>query len=103
MSTLKTIIVWEDAETGAEQEADVTVTYTVHRGFAGSYYQPPEPASVEITDILQHGFGPNVPERFFEDDDLLAECWQDYVEDQEAAAEQRAESIREERMLERSK
>lgn len=89
---LQTSIVIED-ELG-ETEYDVRVLYQYDKGYAGSYYQPPEPASVEILEIKPADTALTVPEHFYEDEGLIAECMADVAEQAAEAAEWRAQSRR---------
>lgn len=40
-----------------EEEVEVECSFTFFTAFYGSYYNPPEPASVEIVDITYKGVG----------------------------------------------
>ncbi|ANI79043.1 hypothetical protein [Sphingobium sp. EP60837] len=92
MSYFKTAIHWLDGE--EEREAYVGVRYTGHKGFRGDHIDPPEPASVEIQEIkVLEGDSP-VPDEMYYDDDLLAECLQDWAEEAIEAAEWEAQSRR---------
>lgn len=91
MGHLKTAIVW--TENGEEREAYVGVRYTGHKGFPGSYIDPPEPASVEIGDVKVLEGDP-LPADWEPSDELLAECLQDWHEEAMEAAEYRAEAAR---------
>ena len=94
--TLSTSIVIDD-ELG-ETEYDVRVLYQYDKGYAGSYYQPPEPASVEIIEITPADQSLTVPEHFYEDEGLIAECMADVAEQAAEAAEWRAQSRRDQLM-----
>ncbi|WP_159975814.1 MULTISPECIES: hypothetical protein [unclassified Novosphingobium] len=94
--TLKAAAMWHDS-VGNEVEAEVRVTYTAHRGHAGTMIDPPEPASVEIVSIvpvdptvtLPAGYAAgDFDETFFED------CLEDYAAEMACAAEWRAEARR---------
>lgn len=77
-----------------ETEYDVRVTYTGSAGYKGSFYEPAEEPSVEIINIEPKDKSITVPESFYEDDDLIAECFADWRAQQEEAAEWRAQSRR---------
>ena len=66
------------------QGQEVTITYAYHRAYAGSYYEPPEPASIEIQSVE-----PAMPEDVWEEMESL--CFEDYSEYLADAAEYRAE------------
>ena len=89
---LHTSIVIED-ELG-ETEYDVRVLYQYDKGYKGDYYQPPEPDSVEILEITPADRALTVPEHFYEDEGLIAECMADVAEQAAEAAEWRAQSRR---------
>lgn len=100
----KTTVMWHDSA-GNECEAKVSVAYVRHKGYKGDRVDPPEDDSVEIIEIHQmiapgEPFNP-LPADLMEDDALLAECMQHWIDDeiagQESRAEQRAEMLREER------
>lgn len=91
--SFKTSLLWHDSR-GSEIEADVRVTYSRHAGYKGDYYQPPEEASVEIVEIQPADKSITVPEHFFEDEALVAECLQDWDNDEADAEEWRAQSRR---------
>lgn len=95
MSYLKTSIAW--IEGGEEREAYVGVRYSGHKGFPGSYIDPPEPASVEIDDVKVLEGDP-LPADWEPSDDLLAECLQDWHEEAIEAAEWREQSRRDQLM-----
>ena len=77
-----------------ETEYDVRVLYQYDKGYKGDYYQPPEPASVEILEIKPADTTLTVPEHFYEDEGLIAECMADVAEQAAEAAEWRAQSRR---------
>lgn len=93
-----TTLFWHDS-TGGECEAEVTVHYDRHKGFAGDRTDPPEDASVEITAIT--GADPDVPARFYQDENLIAECLEHWAEADASAAEYRAEQRADDLMRER--
>lgn len=90
---LFTTLAWEDAN-GDEISADVRVIYGRDKGYRGDLTSPPEEASVWIDEILPADKSIAIPERFFEDDDLIAECMEDWADDEIAAAEWREQSRR---------
>ncbi len=89
---------------GVEYEFEVEVEYSVSPAFAGTYYQPPEPANAEIADISIVTDGKKhradwLTDTMCDNDELLALCMQDAAERHQDAMESRAEARREERML----
>jgi hypothetical protein len=90
--TFSTSIVIDD-ELG-ETEYDVRVLYQYDKGYKGDYYHPPEPDSVEIIKITPADSGFIVPEHFYEDDGLIAECLADAANEAVEAAEWREQSRR---------
>ena len=99
MSNLRTTMTWEDAS-GDEQSACVSVEYTFHRGYPDTWEEPGCDTFVEINIIS--GMHPDVPARFYNDDDLRAECMEDYLDREESArehaADMRAEDLRNEKL-----
>lgn len=97
-----------DIEIGSglsDYEVEIEVEYTVHRGCAQTHTQPGEDDSVEILRITviddtgaRHNADWLVP-LMADDEELVANCEQDAIEDQWAAEEYRAESRREARLL----
>lgn len=81
-----------------ETEYDVRVIYSRHAGFRGTYYQPAEEASVEIISIEPKDQSITVPESFYEDDGLIAECFADWEAEEAEAEEWRAQSHRDQLM-----
>lgn len=90
---LFTDLLWHDSR-GSEIETRVRVVYSVYKGFRGDQIDPPEPASVEIQSITSEPAGVDIPDRFFEDEELLAECMQDWIDGESDAAEWRAQCRR---------
>jgi|GEM_PF-2728942 len=86
-----------DDELG-ETEYDVRVTYEGHAGYKGDYYQPAEPPSIEIINIEPADKALTVPEHFYEDEGLIAECFADWENERAEAAEWRAQSRRDQLM-----
>ncbi len=97
--TFSTSLIWHDSR-GGECEANVRVSYAFHAGFAGDLTDPPEPASVEITKIVDAS-GQAVPDHFLTDDALIAECMEDWADNQAAAEEYCADQRRDDLMMER--
>lgn len=96
--TFKTSLMWHDSR-GGECEAQVFVTYVGTKGFAGDRTDPPEPASVEIVKIVDaNDPSAGIPERFLEDEDLIAECFEDWKAEEIEAAEWREQSRRDQLM-----
>lgn len=93
---LSTSITIED-ELG-ETDYDVRVIYSRDKGYKGSYYQPAEPSSVEIVEIQCADKSVTIPEHFYEDEALLAECMEDWASEEIEAAEWRAQSRRDQLM-----
>ena len=94
--TLKTGTMWHDSA-GNEREAEVRVTYTAHRGHAGTMIDPPEPDSVEIVSIVPVDPAVTLPDGYADgdfDDTFFDECLEDYAAEMEEAAEWRAQSRR---------
>lgn len=85
MGKFNTVLGWGD-----DNEAKVTVTYIYHRAYADTLEEPGEPENVEIQSISG-----DVPDSFYGDEDLIAECLADYHDDQIAAAEYRSEQRKE--------
>ena len=85
---LSTSIVIED-ELG-ETEYDVRVVYQYDKGYRGDYYQPPEADSVEIITITHADAALIIPEHFYEDEGLIAECFADAASEAAEAEEWRA-------------
>lgn len=77
-----------------ETEYDVRVTYSRSKGYAGSFYEPAEEPSVEIVSIEPADKSITVPEQFYDDETLIAECMDDWACEEEDAAEWRAQSGR---------
>ena len=91
---------------GIEHEWPATIIYKFAPGYAGSRTEPPEAASVEIVHIkllgangAQVDLPDEVHERFAEDEQLIARLWLDWVDRSVAAAEDRAEAMREARLI----
>lgn len=81
-----------------ETDYDVRVLYSRDAGFKGSLEEPAEEASVEIIKIEPKDQSITVPEHFYEDENLIAECFADWRAEQEDAAEWRAQSRRDQLM-----
>lgn len=99
--TFKTTILMEDARC-FECEIPVKVSYDFDPGYAGDRIDPPYGASVEITEITAYGpefSGVPIPRRYFDDESLIAECFENETDEAEAAAEYRAEQRREDSMM----
>lgn len=93
-----TTYVWYDADEN-EYEVEAQITYAFRKGYNGDYYQPPEDASVEITDIKITKGDISIAEldKFAEGDELERECFSDYQNYQDAMEESRADAAREAR------
>ena len=102
MSRLRTALEILTGDAGYEIEIDVD--YSVYAGFAGSQYEPPEPASASIQDVSIVSGGKSHPAPWLcdliaEDDAILTLCLEDDAERAEYAADQRADAQREAMML----
>lgn len=97
MSILKTSIHWT-TQAGDDREAYVRVTYTGYGADAGDFYQPPEPAFVEISSIALIEGDHDIPDWFYDDSDLQAECLADWIADGIEAAEWAEQSRRDSMM-----
>lgn len=86
---LSTSITLED-----DTEVDVRVLYQRYKGYRGNYYQPSEPASVEIIKIVCADPEIGIPDHFGDNEELKAECMADWEVDAEDAAEWRAQCRR---------
>jgi len=75
-----------------ETDYDVRVIYDRYPGFPGDRIDPPEDASVEIIEITPADKSITVPEHFYEDDALIAECMENWQDECERAAEYKAEA-----------
>lgn len=95
--SFSTGIIWHDS-VGREIEADVRVTYVGSPGSPQTMTDPGYPAEVEIIDIVPNDKSITVPEAFYEDDGLVDECFEDWRNDEEDAAEWRAQSRRDQLM-----
>lgn len=95
---LFTDLLWHDSR-GGEVETRVRVVYNRHKGFSGDQIDPPEDASVEIVSITSEPAGVDIPQHFFDDEELLAECMQDWAEDEIAADEWFTQSIRDDLLM----
>ena len=88
-----------------DYEIEIVVDYSITPGFAGSYHQPPEPASAEILAVaVIDSLGKSHPAPWLcdllsDDEEMLSLCLVDEAERSEYAAELRAESQREARMF----
>lgn len=89
----------------ADYEAEIEVSYRIHPGDRGSFYQPPSDATAEIEDVsIIASDGKKYPapwlaDLLVEDEEVLALCMLDAEERHQDAAEYRAEAQREARML----
>lgn len=97
--SFSTTLAWQVGD--EDFEADVRVTYSRYAGYRGSYYEPPEEASAEIVEIEPADPTVRIPEHFYTDDDLLAECMADWREEIEEAREWRAQARRDDLLMER--
>lgn len=88
-----TDLVWENDQ-GEEISIRARVIYTFSPGYRGSSIEPPEPASVEIANIVSEPAGVVIPDQLWEDEGLLAECMADQRAHQEEAREWRAQCRR---------
>lgn len=85
----------------AEYETEIEVDYTVHRGCRATYTQPGEEDTAEIASIKvlntdgSWWAAPFLGDLLQNDDEILADCMQDWIEREIYAEEQRAEIRRE--------
>ncbi|WP_347271878.1 hypothetical protein [Rhizorhabdus histidinilytica] len=94
----KTTLIWHDSR-GGECEAECRVTYRGIKGFAGDLTDPPEPDSIEIISIVDVANPKDaVPDHFFEQEELIAECMEDWAASEIEAAEWREQSRRDQLM-----
>lgn len=93
-----TNLLWHDSR-GGEVETRARVIYARHKGYAGSRIDPPEPASVEIIDIRSEPDGVDIPAHFWESEELMQECMEDWEADEIEAQEWRAQARRDELMM----
>lgn len=88
-----------------DYDLDIRVQYTFYQGRDQTLTEPAEPAHCAICAIFAKAGDKMVvidwPAELYEDDELLALCMLDYEEMCERNEEDRADSIREERMLDR--
>jgi hypothetical protein len=96
--TFTTTHMWHNS-VGSECECEVKVTYTFHRGCEPTMVDPGEPDSIEVISVvpIASDYDPG-------DIDLEAfadECMADHADMIEDAAERRAESRRDDLMMER--
>lgn len=92
--TFRTSLLWHDSR-GSEVEAEVSVTYAYHPGYAGDRFNPPEVADAEIIKIVTVDGETTVPDHFNDCAELIAECLQHDADENAAAEEYRAEQRRE--------
>lgn len=97
--TFTTSLVWEDGED--EIEASVAVLYCFSRGYPETMEGPGCDPEIEIISITPKDQTITIPERFDTDDDLIAECFADARDQEEEAAEWRAQFRRDWLMEER--
>jgi hypothetical protein len=96
--TFTTILCWQEGE--EDREACVKVSYDYSAGYAGDRIDPPEDASVEITAIERTDPGEPIDfDRWQNDASLIEECFENEVDEREAAAEYRAEQRRDDLMM----
>lgn len=95
---LTTTVVWEDRHCD-DVEARVRVLYNATRGYADTWEEPGAPDEIEIISIAPIGSEVEIPLALFTDEDLLTECHADWVEMQEEAREWRAQSRRDDALM----
>jgi len=93
--TFKTTVLLNDGDI----EVPVRVVYSRYAGFRGSMEQPPEDASVEIVSITETDPAILLPAHYEADDNLIAECMQDWADEAEDAAEWRAQCRRDDALM----
>lgn len=99
-ATFSTTLLWHDSR-GGEVETDALVTYSFYSGYTGDRINPPEPASVEIAEIVPSDLSITIPQHFYSNAELEDECMEDWSARIADAAERRAEAARDDRMMER--
>ena len=87
-----TSLIWYEGED--EFEADVRVLYSRTKGYEATLEEPGCDAEIEIISITPKDPTITIPERFETGEDLIAECFEDWRNDEEEAAEWRAQSRR---------
>jgi hypothetical protein len=90
--SFNTTLIWDDG--GDEVEADVRVLYSFVPGYPATQEEPGVDCEVEIISITPKDPAIGVPEYFDTDEDLLNQCVSDYLDEQEYAAEWRAQCRR---------
>lgn len=94
-----TTLTWEEGDD--EIEASVRVLYSFTAGYPDTMEEPGCDAEIEIISITPADPTLRIPERFETDLDLLTECNADWIAMQEEAAEWRAQSRRDDLLMER--
>lgn len=98
---LTTTFVWEDRN-GDDVEARLRVIYSATRGYPDTWEEPGSPDEIEIVSISPVGSEVEIPLALYTDDQLLDECHTDWIEMQEEAREWRAQSRRDDLLMEQS-
>ena len=92
-ATFNTELRWHDSR-GGEIEASVRVLYSFTRGYPATLEEPGEEPSYEIITITPADSLLMVPDRFYEDAELITECAEHWAGEEDAAAEWRAQARR---------
>ncbi len=96
---LTTTVVWQD-QSGDDVEARVRVIYSATKGYPDTWEEPGAPDEIEIVSIAPIGSEVEIPLALYTDHDLHAECHADWLEMQEEAREWRAQSRRDDALME---
>ena len=99
-STFTTTLTWHDNR-GGEVETDARVLYSHTRGTAPSFDDPGSPDEIEIITITAPDPSITIPASFYEQQELLDECAEDWAAEQVAAQEWRAQCRRDDLLMER--
>ena len=92
-ATFNTELRWHDSR-GSEIEASVRVLYSFTRGYLATLEEPGEEPSYEIITITPADSLVTIPDHFYTDAELIAECAEHWSGEEEAAAEWRAQAHR---------
>ncbi|MGJ3630135.1 hypothetical protein AB5I41_31055 [Sphingomonas sp. MMS24-JH45] len=84
-------------------EARVRVIYSATKGYPDTWEEPGAPDEIKIISIAPIGSEVEIPLALYTDDDLLTDCHADWIEMQEEVREWRAQSRRDDALMEASK
>lgn len=93
-----TTLLWHDSR-GGEVETDARVLYSYSKGYPATWEDPGADAEVEIIKITASDPSITIPESFYTDDELIAECFEDWRAEEESAAEWRAQARRDDALM----